>query len=163
PQSAAKGLAWNLSVDPDVRPTVLGNPSHISHVLGNLLNNAFKFTAAGSVSLRVYAAGPDRVRFEVTDTGIGIPLDQQERLFERFVQVAVSVSRLHGGTGLGPFTARALRELRGGRMGVVSAPGQGSPFSVELPLPAADLTSSAEWGAHRQVLVIGAAGESRDK
>jgi two-component system, sensor histidine kinase RpfC len=164
PQSAAKGLAWNLSIDADVRPMVVGDPGHMSHVLGNLLNNAFKFTSAGSVSLRVYPAGQDRVRFEVIDTGIGIPLDQQEHLFERFVQVDNSARRRHGGTGLGTSIARDLTELMGGRIGVVSAPGQGSSFWVELPLPPAEMPPQAlDWGALRQVIVIGDASESSEK
>ena len=80
---------------------VLGDPNHLSHVLGNLLNNAFKFTATGGVSLRASCLTDDRIRFEVIDSGIGIPLDQQEHLFERFVQVDSSATRKYGGTGLG--------------------------------------------------------------
>jgi two-component system sensor histidine kinase RpfC len=163
PQSSTKGLAWRLTIEPDVPATVVGDPGHLSHVLGNLLNNAFKFTAKGSVSLRVSRAGTDRVRFEVVDTGIGIPLEQQERLFERFVQVDSSASRRHGGTGLGTSIARDLTELMGGKIGVVSAPGQGSSFWVELPLAAAELGPGLpDLGAVRKVLVIGPKGGLRD-
>jgi two-component system sensor histidine kinase RpfC len=164
PQSAAKGLAWHLQVDPAVPSTVLGDPAHLSHVLGNLLNNAFKFTAAGSVSLRAFPSGNGYVRFEVTDTGIGIPLDQQERLFERFVQVDSSATRRHGGTGLGTSIARDLTELMGGKIGVVSAPGQGSTFWIDLPLPETDTSAEAtDWGSLHQVLIIGEAGILRDE
>ena len=164
PQSTTKGLAWRLTIEPDVQATVVGDPGHLSHILGNLLNNAFKFTSRGSVSLRVFRAATDRVRFEVVDTGIGIPLEQQERLFERFVQVDSSATRRHGGTGLGTSIARDLTELIGGKIGVVSAPGQGSSFWVELPLPAAEPGSElADFGASRKVLVLGSSGEPRDK
>src|SRR5205085_10523358 len=80
-QSVSKSLGWNLQIDSDVPFCSIGDPEHLSHVLGNLLNNAFKFTAKGSVSLRISNAGSGFISFEVTDTGIGIPLDQQEKLF----------------------------------------------------------------------------------
>ncbi len=163
PQSVVKGVAWSLQVDPDVPTDVVGDPNHLSHVLGNLLNNAFKFTAKGGVTLRVTRVGAARVRFEVTDTGIGIPLDQQERLFERFVQLDSSATRRFGGTGLGTSIARDLTELMGGRIGVVSAPGQGSTFWIELPLARADVIDTpVDWGALQRVLVVGPAGAARD-
>ncbi|MCC7325396.1 MAG: response regulator [Burkholderiales bacterium] len=163
PQSVAKGVRWSLHIDPGVPPSVVGDPTHLSHVLGNLLNNAFKFTAAGGVTLRVVPARPSHVRFEVVDTGIGIPLDQQERLFERFVQVDNSATRSFGGTGLGTSIARDLTELMGGRIGVVSAPGQGSTFSVELPLARAeDVVQPSDWDAWQHVLILGEAGAARD-
>ena len=164
PQSAVKGVAWSLQVDPGVPTAVIGDPTHLSHVLGNLLNNAFKFTASGGVTLRVTTAGTARVRFEVVDTGIGIPLDQQERLFERFVQVDNSATRKFGGTGLGTSIARDLTELMGGKIGVLSAPGQGSTFWVELPLPRADVTQKTiDWGTWHQVLIVGNATAHRDE
>jgi two-component system sensor histidine kinase RpfC len=167
PQSIAKGLAWQLHLDPAVPDTVLGDQNHLSHVLGNLLNNAFKFTLTGSVTLRVSAVGVDRVRFEVIDTGIGIPLDQQQRLFERFVQVDPSATRRHGGTGLGTSIARDLVDLMGGTIGVVSAPGQGSTFWVELPLAVAGIDTTVarqplDWGTWHHVLVIGSGDESTE-
>jgi len=166
PQSVAKGLAWHLRIESNVEPTVVGDPGHISHVLGNLLNNAFKFTPTGSVALRVVVAGEGRIRFEVIDTGIGISLDQQEHIFDRFVQADTSATRRHSGTGLGTSIARDLTELMGGKIGVVSAPGQGSTFWVELPLSptgTGDQAQGHEWGTLRRVLVIGEGGESTDK
>ena len=163
PQSTAKGLAWTLKVDPDVPATVVGDPTHLSHVLGNLLNNAFKFTSSGGVSLRVSPCADARVRFEVVDTGMGIPLDQQERLFERFVQVDSSSTRRHAGTGLGTSIARDLTELMGGNIGVVSAPGQGSTFWVELPLPEAEASRTTSWDSWREVLVVGEQGSRRSE
>lgn len=156
PQSVTKGLAWHLHVDPRVPATAVGDQNQLGHALGNLLNNAFKFTTNGSVTLRVSRAEQERIRFEVIDTGIGIPFDQQERLFERFVQVDTSATRRHGGTGLGTSIARDLVELLGGSIGVVSAPGQGSTFWIEVPLPEPQAqTQPREWGAWSQVLVVG--------
>jgi two-component system sensor histidine kinase RpfC len=164
PQATSKGLAWNVNVDPDVPCAVTGDPNHLSHVLGNLVNNAFKFTPSGSVTLRVSLTVLGRVRFEVVDTGIGIPLDQQERLFERFVQVDTSTTRRHGGTGLGTSIAHDLAELMGGRIGVVSAPGQGSTFWVELPLlPLAMDAEAVPLRTPRDVLLISPAGPGRDE
>ncbi len=163
PQSVAKDVRWSVNIDPAVPTAVWGDPIHLSHVLGNLINNAFKFTPAGSVSLRATLTGGSNIRFEVMDTGIGIPLDQQERLFERFVQVDSSATRKFGGTGLGTSIARDLTELMGGKIGVVSAPGNGSTFSVELPLARADQAPHAvDWTGRHRVLVIGHAGSPRD-
>jgi two-component system sensor histidine kinase RpfC len=156
PQSVTKGLAWHLEISPNVPNTVVGDPEHIGHVLGNLLNNAFKFTNTGGVSLRVTRTDGHRVRFEVSDTGIGIPLELQERLFERFVQVDNSATRRHGGTGLGTSIARDLAELMGGEVGVVSAPGKGSTFWVEIPLPQiAEHVTVQDFDARRSVVVVG--------
>ncbi len=164
PQSTAKGIAWSIRVDPAVPTSVIGDPTHLSHVLGNLLNNAFKFTSTGGVTLRVTPASQGRIRFEVIDTGIGIPLDQQEHLFERFVQVDSSSTRKFGGTGLGTSIARDLAELMGGEVGVVSSPGQGSTFWVELPLSCAETVQQAtDWGTWRAVLVVGDKGARRDE
>ena len=164
PQSVAKGVAWSLLVNPGVPTAAVGDPTHLSHVLGNLLNNAFKFTATGGVTLRVSPSGATRVRLEVVDTGIGIPLDQQERLFERFVQVDSSATRRFGGTGLGTSIARDLTELMGGKIGVISAPGQGSTFWVELPLSRPDFDSQfADWGPWHEVLVLGHPSRERDE
>ena len=148
PQSAVKGLSWSMQLDASLPMNVVGDPNHLSHVLGNLLNNAFKFTATGGVSLRASCLTDDRIRFEVIDSGIGIPLDQQEHLFERFVQVDSSATRKYGGTGLGTSIARDLTELMGGKIGVISAPGNGSTFWIELTLPApAPAAQPVEWGA----------------
>ena len=164
PQATAKNVAWHLNIEPDVPSNVQGDPNHLSHALGNLINNAFKFTHTGSISLRVTKTMQGRIRFEVTDTGIGIPLEQQERLFERFVQVDASATRRFGGTGLGTSIAHDLVQLMGGKIGVVSAPGQGSTFWIELPFPPAEATESPNtWGPFSEVLLIGHAGEARDE
>jgi two-component system sensor histidine kinase RpfC len=163
PQSVAKGVAWSVAIDPAVPTAVRGDPTHLSHVLGNLVNNAFKFTSAGGVTLRVSPGAGAQVRVEVVDTGIGIPLDQQERLFERFVQVDSSATRKFGGTGLGTSIARDLTELMRGRIGVVSAPGKGSTFWIEIPLEPSGAVSAIDWMKWREVLVIGRPEPRRDE
>jgi two-component system sensor histidine kinase RpfC len=164
PQSAAKHIGWHLEIDPSVPSVITGDPDHLAHILGNLLSNAFKFTSAGSVTLRVVLTGGDHIRFEVMDTGIGIPLDQQEHLFERFVQVDSSATRRYGGTGLGTSIARDLTELLGGKIGLNSAPGKGSTFWVDLPLLDTPLVRDPpDWSGWTRVLVVGPAGADRDQ
>ncbi len=163
PQAEAKRLAWSLVLDPAIPAAVVGDSGHLQHVLGNLVNNALKFTPKGGVSLRVEPR-PTGVRFEVVDTGIGIPLEKQETLFERFVQVDESATRKYGGTGLGTSIAHDLVLLMGGTIGVQSAPGQGSTFWVELPFmpPQRDVVQP-DWEAmRRDVLVVGREESDRD-
>ncbi len=156
PQAEAKRLAWSLVLAPDLPSAIMGDSAHLQHVLGNLVNNALKFTPKGGVTLRVEPCAVG-VRFEVVDTGIGIPLEKQETLFERFVRVDESATRRYGGTGLGTSIAHDLVLLMGGTIGVHSAPGQGSTFWVELPfaLPPPGVVRP-EWDATcRSVLVVG--------
>jgi PAS domain S-box-containing protein len=116
-----------------------GDPGRIRQVVTNLANNAIKFTERGEVTIEVetHEEQGDRVRcrIQVRDTGIGIPLDRQDAVFQSFTQVDGSVTRRYGGTGLGLTISRQLVELMGGRMGVESAPGEGSTFWLELILP----------------------------
>jgi signal transduction histidine kinase len=104
----------------------------LAQVLRNLLTNALKFTARGSVRLSVRAAGSD-VEFTVEDTGTGIPADQHERIFEEFYQVPGSKALSGKGTGLGLPYARRLVGILGGALRVSSSPGEGSTFTVSLP------------------------------
>ena len=137
-QADAKGLALRVDAAADVPPRLIGDPLRLRQVLLNLLGNAVKFTAAGHVTLRLRVlareAGLARLRFEVADTGIGIAAEQQERIFEPFVQADSSTTRRFGGTGLGLSIVRRLVDLMGGTLQLQSQPGQGSVFSVELPL-----------------------------
>jgi len=114
--------------------TLCTDPVRLEQVLTNLLTNAFKFTAAGSVTLRVRdAAAAGLVRFEVADTGTGIPEAEVAHVFDEFRQVDGSMSRAHGGMGLGLALVRRLVELLGGEVSVTSTPGVGSTFAVTLP------------------------------
>ena len=111
-----------------------GDPRRLRQVLDNLLGNAFKFTVQGHVALRVGRAGPAGVRFEVADTGIGIPADQCGAIFEPFRQVASPHPPDQPGVGLGLHISARLVRLMGGELRVASVPGQGSRFFFELPL-----------------------------
>ncbi|ODU10378.1 MAG: hypothetical protein ABS84_03095 [Rubrivivax sp. SCN 71-131] len=143
PKAREKGL--ELVLDLDHAPDRLrGDPTRLSQALLNLLGNAVKFTAAGWVRLRVLRLpddeGSDRgvaLRFEVQDTGIGIPVQTLPQLFEAFEQADASTTRRHGGTGLGLALTRHLARLMGGEVGVDSRPGVGSCFWLTVRLQAA--------------------------
>jgi signal transduction histidine kinase len=115
-------------------PPVLGDDEHLRRVVDNLIGNAVKFTPAGgtiTVSLR-HVNG--EVVFRVMDTGVGIAAEHQERIFERFYQVDGSTRRTHGGCGLGLALVKEIVERHGGRVAVESELGQGSKFTVFLPI-----------------------------
>jgi signal transduction histidine kinase len=126
-----KKLTLTTSVDKPL-PIGLGDEQRLTQVLLNLVGNAIKFTDAGEVSI---AAGARNGHFSisVTDTGPGIPLDQQDRIFDQFHQVDSSLTKAKGGTGLGLAIAKQIVEMHGGRIWVVSTPGKGSTFQMELP------------------------------
>ena len=137
PQAEAKNLALVLEL-PDRDFVLETDDQKLRQVLINLAGNAIKFTQQGSVTLGLAAdaAAAGRVIFRVTDTGIGIPADKQETVFEAFRQADNSTTREYGGTGLGLTISRSLVKLLGGDLTVESAPGRGSTFRVSLPLRA---------------------------
>lgn len=137
PLAQKKGLTLTTALDPALPANVSGDPVRLRQILFNLLGNAVKFTASGSVALRLEALVQGGVRVTVTDTGIGIAPDQVARLFEPFTQADRSTARRFGGSGLGLSICRLLVTLMGGAIGVESTPGHGSRFWVTLPLPPA--------------------------
>jgi polar amino acid transport system substrate-binding protein len=134
-----KSIALSCYVDPGLPSRMLGDPTRVRQVLLNLLGNAIKFTDRGEV---VVSASVDRrndeamAYFEVRDTGIGIAPEVQGRLFQSFTQADSTTTRKYGGTGLGLAISKRLVELMGGRIGLVSATGEGSRFWFVLPLMA---------------------------
>jgi len=108
--------------------------ARVRQILKNLLANAFKFTKQGGVNLRIAPDAAGWVSFSVTDTGIGIPADKQQVIFEAFQQADGTTSRHYGGTGLGLSISRELTRLLGGEIRVASEPGKGSSFTLYLPL-----------------------------
>jgi signal transduction histidine kinase/ligand-binding sensor domain-containing protein/DNA-binding response OmpR family regulator len=127
-----KGLELAYQVDPEVPRLLMGDAHRIKQVLINLIGNAIKFTEKGEVVLRVTgeerAPGETRLRFAVSDTGIGIPAEKQQLIFEAFSQADASTTRKYGGTGLGLAISSRIVELMGGRIWVESEPGRGSTF-----------------------------------
>ncbi len=147
PEAARKGIATVLHVDPAAPEHVMGDPYRLHQVLLNLLSNALKFTDRGEIQLAAALqgsnAGHAEFEFIVSDTGIGIPREAQQRIFECFQQADGSTTRKHGGTGLGLAICTRLVNLFGGRMWVESEPGKGSEFhfTARFTLP---LTGDAD-------------------
>ena len=136
-QAREKRLTLTIDIDPKLRGSMHGDPVRVRQVMLNLVGNALKFTEQGDVTVRVSIAGgpaPDRVLFEVTDTGIGMTEESKSRLFQKFTQADSSISRRFGGTGLGLAISRELVELMGGTIGVDSVLGEGSRFYFTLPM-----------------------------
>ncbi|WP_253254404.1 ATP-binding protein [Xanthomonas arboricola] len=138
PQAKAKGLRYQATIAADVPPRVHGDAGHLQQILLNLVGNAVKFTDHGSVQLKVAATEASGragvlLRFEVLDTGIGVPVDMRPRLFEAFEQADTGLARRFEGSGLGTTIARGLVQSMGGAIGFEENPEGGSLFWFELP------------------------------
>ena len=140
-KTAQKGLEMSLSIDQNVPWNLLGDPLRLGQILTNLINNAIKFTDRGviviSVSLIVESSERVKLRFGVTDTGIGIPPDRISKLFQSFSQADSSTTRKYGGTGLGLTICKRLVEMMNGNIQVKSTVGKGSSFIFEAEFGAA--------------------------
>ncbi len=140
--ASAKSLLFTYTVDPDISPALLVDPIRLRQILNNLVSNALKFTNKGSVDMKVElvrrAFGVDRIRFTVTDTGIGISIKNQARLFQPFVQATADIAPRFGGTGLGLTICQRLAKLMSGSIEMISEVGKGTTMILELSLPIAD-------------------------
>jgi PAS domain S-box-containing protein len=148
--ASTRGISLAIGIEDHVPPALVGDAMRLQQILLNLVGNAVKFTERGGVSVRVSLDGEApveqglRLRFAVRDTGIGMDLEQQSRLFSAFNQADASTTRRFGGTGLGLAICRRLAELMGGDISVRSTPGAGSEFLVALPFGVADANAPIE-------------------
>ena len=162
PQIEKKGIGMSVRFTPETCFMLKGDPLHLQQVIINMVGNAIKFTGKGSVELRIGTCQQDdhkaQLRFEVIDTGIGISLQDQTRIFESFTQADQNITRTYGGTGLGTTISKQLVELMGGKMGVQSELGIGSIFWFEIPFdkqPPAVFSESRPTLEQLYVLTIG--------
>ena len=149
-----KGLAFEIECDPDIPEIFEGDPDRIRQILFNLSDNAVKFTETGGIDIRVshtlFDDDRSEIRFDVSDTGIGLDDKQQQLIFERFAQADGVTTRKYGGTGLGLAICKELAELMGGSIGVRSSPGQGSEFWFTVRCKPGDAANiSDKYQAHR--------------
>ncbi|WP_206860707.1 ATP-binding protein [Lysobacter changpingensis] len=148
PQARAKQLKYEVAIARDVPEVLRGDVGHVRQILINLAGNAVKFTDQGLVRVDVAVLDPTaervRLRFTVTDTGIGVPAAMRQRLFKPFEQADVSLARRYGGTGLGTTIAKGLAEGMGGSIGYEPMEGGGSRFWVELPFERAEIESQPD-------------------
>jgi signal transduction histidine kinase/FixJ family two-component response regulator len=135
--AAQKGLAFSLEMESGASGKRRGDVQRLQQILNNLVSNAIKFTSHGEVRVRIEGEGPDGsagLRISVSDTGIGIPADKLPLLFQKFTQVDSSTTRKYGGTGLGLAICRELAQLMGGQVCAKSVQGEGSTFTLSVPL-----------------------------
>jgi signal transduction histidine kinase/DNA-binding response OmpR family regulator len=157
--AADKNLEFNVNFDPELPATIRTDEKRLQQVVLNLLSNAFKFTAHGGVTLEVGCASggwssnhpvlksaDHAIEISVTDTGIGIPEDKQKLIFEAFQQADGTTSRKYGGTGLGLSISREIARLLGGELQVRSKPGEGSTFTLFVPLQATSVGAAGGMG-----------------
>jgi len=142
--AVGKGLKFEVDVAPEAAGVWRGDGDRLRQIVTNLVSNALKFTSAGEVTARFEPADAGGIRLSVSDTGIGIPADKMNALFEKFTQADSSTTRRYGGTGLGLAICRELAQLMGGSISVTSEEGKGSTFYAELPLAHGAAAAAAE-------------------
>ena len=161
PAAAEKGLELTIELEPAVAPVVSGDPTRLRQLLTNLLGNAVKFTSEGHIGLTLVPLSRG-VRFAVTDTGIGIPIEQQISLGQPFTQLDSSTTRRHGGSGLGLALTRRMVDRMGGRFAFSSQPNVGTTFTVDLPLPASGEAPAPPQRLEAHVVIISPSAPLRD-
>jgi len=159
-KASEKNLALGYIIEPSVPAKLLGDVGRIRQILVNLIGNAVKFTARGEISVRIFRPNDDQaIQVSIRDTGIGIPRDLQDRLFQSFSQIQRPSSRSFGGTGLGLAISKQLTEKMGGRIWVESEADRGSTFHFTMNLkpqsnPSGDQTPSVPNFAGKRVLIL---------
>lgn len=144
-QAAAKAVRLDLAIGDDLPAFVDVDAARLGQVLNNLVGNAVKFTDKGSITLAVeYGRDNNHLLVSVTDTGVGVPADRADRLFQRFSQADGSVTRRYGGTGLGLSICKGLVELMGGEISFTSTPGVGSCFEFWIAAPPAEAPNNVD-------------------
>ncbi len=142
-RASEKGLRMELKFDPDLPQLFIGDPNRLRQVILNLVGNSVKFTDTGRISVSVdRAEGTDMLHFAISDTGIGMSVEQTEKIFESFSQADTTTSRRFGGTGLGTTISKQIVELMGGRIWVESSMGLGSIFHFTVHLPESTTTEN---------------------
>lgn len=149
PMAEKKGLELQVNIEKNIPNYFIGDPSRLQQILNNLISNAIKFTDFGTVKLSI-SGGQDAqndnnnfmMSISVADTGIGIPLDKQSKIFEKFQQADTSTARKYGGTGLGLSITRHLVSLLGGEISVQSEEGKGTIFTINIAMPVAECGES---------------------
>jgi len=170
-QAHSKKLELLCNIDRDIPANVIGDPTRIKQVLTNLLGNAVKFTNDGEVQVQVEQVATqdeaNRLKFSVTDTGVGISKEALEKVFESFAQADGSTTRQFGGTGLGLAISKQLIEGMDGTVGVVSELGKGSVFWFELDLPPSGISTSDDLNMEElsgtRILLVDANNSNRTK
>ena len=149
PIASRKSVVLESNINPIVPERLMGDPARLQQIMNNLISNAIKFTEVGYVRIDVTSArdsaGDPELHIRVEDTGIGIPEDKREAVFQKFTQADVSTARKYGGTGLGLSITKELVEMMGGTISFDSAEGKGTTFYVELPI---EVAKEAEKGAN---------------
>ena len=151
PIAQQKNLKFDIAIAPEAPPTITTDPQRLQQIIKNLLSNALKFTDTGMVQMQMGVTREMRqfqsqslrraqaaLSFAISDTGVGIPLDKQQIIFEAFQQADTSTSRVYGGTGLGLTISRELARLAGGEIHLRSTPGAGTTFTLYLPISSED-------------------------
>lgn len=158
-QAREKGIDLHVHIDAEIPFRLIGDPTHLRQILINLVGNAVKFTDQGHVELAVHLAyrNPQSLglRFEIRDTGIGIPPEARQRIFDQFTQADASVTRRFGGSGLGTTIARSLTELMHGHIELHSEEGRGTTFMVELPFDIEAQDRSTRHLQDTRILLLG--------
>ncbi len=148
-----KALDFHIELDENTPHRLMSDPTRLKQVVGNLVNNAIKFTNAGEITVVVKPIDSDRIEFSISDTGIGIDATQQRQLFNRFQQGDSSISRQYGGTGLGLAISRHLVDLLGGEISVESATGAGTTMRFTIRATAVP-ESQSDFQAPERVVIV---------